>query len=416
MEYITVTQMTENGPFITKLILPLPEEIDHRLVSRETFNVYVECRDKENEQILSITDRVSGERQILKGYPRVLGCYPSDAYGNEQTSSPYITLELAEERLNKRTVGTILESRYITNQYRITQTREITEQCSGLVYDSCREERSPNTEGWRVAYMKETQLELNYAYYQPTKDVEDSVLPLVIWLHGAGEGGQDPHIAYTGNRVTALSSRSIQEKLGRAWVLVPQCPTVWMDDGKDQLGRSNQSIYSIPLKKVIDDFISRHVDNIDKKRIYIGGLSNGGFMTLRMLLDYPDFFAGGIACCAPFYLENAGAEPLERLITTPLWFVHAKGDELVPPKETTLPLYHHLKGLGAANLHYTLYENVMDKTGRYKEADGRPRRYFSHGVWIYVYQDDPNVDFDGRKVIDQGLPVTLWEWIGQQSL
>ena len=41
-------------------------------------------------------------------------------------------------------------------------------------------------------------------------------LPLVIWLHGHGEGGDDPALAYTGNKVVAISSDDIQRKLGGA--------------------------------------------------------------------------------------------------------------------------------------------------------------------------------------------------------
>lgn len=98
-------------------------------------------------------------------------------------------------------------------------------------------------------------------------------LPLIIWLHGAGEGGNDPLVAYTGNRVTALSSPKVQRELGgAAWVLVPQCPTVWMDDGKEQLGRSNQSIYSKPLKACIDQFIAEHVDEVDGRAVLCDGV------------------------------------------------------------------------------------------------------------------------------------------------
>lgn len=44
-------------------------------------------------------------------------------------------------------------------------------------------------------------------------------------------------VAYTGNKVAALSWPDIQRKLGgAAYILTPQCPTVWMDDGVEKLG------------------------------------------------------------------------------------------------------------------------------------------------------------------------------------
>ena len=70
----------------------------------------------------------------------------------------------------------------------------------------------------------------------------------MVYLHGAGEGkgatqGEGATRAYIGNRVTAISQAQIQRYFGGfAWVLVPQSPTFWMDNGVEQLGHSNQSI------------------------------------------------------------------------------------------------------------------------------------------------------------------------------
>lgn len=45
----------------------------------------------------------------------------------------------------------------------------------------------------------------------------------------------------------------------------------------------------VPLKAAIDDFIAQHRDTIDTTRIYIGGFSMGGKMTLKMTIAYPSF-------------------------------------------------------------------------------------------------------------------------------
>ena len=93
-----------------------------------------------------------------------------------------------------------------------------------------------------------------------------------------------------GNRVTALSSPDIQEKLGgAAYILAPSSPTYWMDSGSGEIANDNKSIYTKALKTLIDEFIEARPD-IDHKRIYVGGLSNGGFMTMRLVADYPGFF------------------------------------------------------------------------------------------------------------------------------
>ena len=208
--------------------------------------------------------------------------------------------------------------------------------------------------------------------------------------------------------MTAISQTQIQRYFGGfAWVLVPQSPTFWMDNGVEQLGHSNQSIYSPVLKALIDEFVSEHADRIDTDRIVVAGLSNGGFMTLRLCADYPDFFAAGLPCCAPWY--NATDEDVAALAKTPLWFTHSKGDELVIPQETVLPLTARLRAVGA-NVHLTYFSHVEDLTGRYREADGSPKKTFNHGVWIHQFNDLCYQDFDGGNVLIDGEPVGCWEW------
>ena len=144
----------------------------------------------------------------------------------------------------------------------------------------------------------------------------------------------------------------------------------------------------------------------------IAGLSNGGFMTLRLCADYPDFFAAGLPCCAPWY--NATDEDVAALAKTPLWFTHSKGDELVSPQQTVLPLTARLRDAGA-NVHLTYFSHVEDLTGRYREADGSPKKTFNHGVWIHQFNDLCYQDFDGGNVLIDGEPVGCWEWSARVS-
>jgi predicted esterase len=414
--YKTVTTLTDFGPYITKLILELPCEVREQDVDHGTFHVYVECRDEVTGEVLRKKNRKTGIEEMLKGYSAVKTVYPCDEQGQRKFFGNYVALEMEEEYLNKRIIGDVMSSKWLANIYRITQLKDILgkDPINGLVFKECVGDLCPQWSGWKESVSSYVRLPLQYGYFTP--DSGNEKVPLVVWLHGAGEGGSDTKIAYTGNKVTALSSPDIQKKLGgAAWILVPQSPTVWMDDGKEILGRSNESIYVQPLKACIDEFIQQHEDSIDRERIYIGGLSNGGFMTIRMLKDYPDFFAGAIAVCEPFFEENINDYMIEDLKKIPLWFVHAKGDELVPIHETALPLYWKLKEAGAPDIHFTLFERVEDLSGKYKDENGCPKRYFSHGVWIHVYNDDCCEEIDGTRVMVQGVPVTIWEWLGHQK-
>ena len=83
-----------------------------------------------------------------------------------------------------------------------------------------------------------------------------------------------------GNKVTEFTEDWVQDKFGGAFVLVPQCDTMWLDDGSHQYGDSGKSMYTEALKYLIDEFIDRFSAVIDPERVYIGGDSNGGFMTM----------------------------------------------------------------------------------------------------------------------------------------
>lgn len=400
--YKTVTRLTDYGPFIVKLILDTGCEVGPADVTPPVFNVHVTRREPNGEVLLR-------KGQPSKGYVAVLRAYPCTEDGAPAPRGRYAALELAEERLNKRIEGNVLASRYIVNDYRVTQLQELPDATTGQVWDSCTGDLCPQLKGW-----KNGENTLKYGYFTPEHQPGQK-LPLVVWLHGAGEGGADPLVAYTGNRVTAWSDPLSQRKLGgAAWVLVPQCPTVWMDDGKEQLGRSNQSIYVQPLKECIDAFIAQHAEAIDTDRIYITGISNGGFMTVRMLVDYPEFFAAAVPGCQAFFNENLTDAMVQSLKDTPIWFTHAKRDELVNPEETTLPIYHRLKAAGAQNVHFTYWDKVADPTGQYKDELGRPKPYFQHGVWVLLLDDVCRTELDGTHVLQNGAPVTMFEWLGLQ--
>lgn len=427
--YKTYTSLGDFGPWISKLILYLPCEVRADEVSPATFSVFCMRRETADGSVLMRREKnapAGSPEQPSQGYVKVLAAYPCAEDGEPLPEATRVALEMGEVRVNKRIEGSVMQSRFVVNDYRVTQLAELpgkTGPVTGLVFDECVGDVCPALTGWHEGVQAEAVdgIRLGYGYYEPSFspfkrgwNEEANPAPqkaaLIVWLHGAGEGGGEVGRAYQGNRVTALSQSQIQRYFGgSAWVLAPQCPTFWMDNGTERLGRVNESIYVRPLKALIDEFVTAHEKRVDADRIIIGGLSNGGFMTVRMCLDHPGFFAAGIPVCAPFFVENQTPEAVAALARTPLWFVHAKGDELVNPRETSLPLYARLHGAGA-EAHMTYFDHVGDLTGVYHQADGRPLRIFSHGVWIHVYNDFCRTDLDGRNVIVDGEPVGVWEW------
>jgi predicted esterase len=417
--YRTITEVTDFGPYITKIILPLSKSIKSDELSEDTFNVYVERRSKKTGEVLQLRkDWNSVELYPSKGYCCVTNAYTSDSEGNKNEKGSHATLELeceAIHRLNSETAFEQEHNVYVFCDFRITQVKEIqtyNDTISGLVFDHFGGGKMEQIKGWVNNESSYAEMPLCFGYYSPNMNKEKR--PLIIWLHGAGEGGYDTSIAYTGNNVVNLSSEKVQEIFGGAYVLAPQVPTMWMDDGSGEYTKSGNSMYVLALKALIDEFIHLHPD-IDTNRIYIGGCSNGGFMTMRMIIDYPGFFAAAYPVCEALYDNVITDQNIEDIKNTPIWFTHAKNDEIVKPEITVIPTYERLLKAGAPNVHFSYFDKVVDTSGIFNDKEGNPFEFFSHGTWIYMLKDECELDYDGSPVKVNGNDVTLLQWLALQS-
>lgn len=430
-KYTTFSLCGDFGSFISKIICPLPDEVGFAEVTPDAFNVFVSCVVTETGDVAQVSGH-SEEGSLREGYLPVTKAYPSNEAGERRAHGSHVTLEVPEDRLGNHLIDMIVKTCHLDNRIRVTQLLPLSGSRGpivGQVWDELDHDVCPQTDGWTTGAIDAHDLHLGYALFTPDLDAlanpaPDAFgntpaaitgkLPLVIFLHGAGQGGMDPMVAVTGTFTTGISGPRIQHDLGGgAFVLVPQAPTYWMDDGVEQLGRSNRSIYVPILKDLIDQVIEQN-PRIDADRVVISGLSNGGFMTERMMIDYPHFFSAGIAMCGPLFEENQTAEVISSLAQENLWLVHSKGDELVDPEQTVLPLYRHLWAAGAENVHFTYFDHVEDFTGVYKDDRGRPRPFMNHGVWVATFNDMVMTDVDGGLVTSDGVPVTCWEWAGKQ--
>jgi predicted peptidase len=419
--YMTVTEVTDYGPYITKIILPLPQFVKSEVLSEDTFSVYVERRSKKNGEVLQLRkDWNSNETRPSKGYCHVTQAYTSDGEGNKTEMGSYATLELECEaiyRLNSDIAFVAEEGHnvYVFCDFRITQVKEIQDESasiSGLVYDHFSGGRMEQVKGWVNSQSSYAEMPLRFGYYSPK--LSSGKRPLIIWLHGAGEGGYETDIAYTGNNVVNLSSEKIQSIFSGAYVLAPQVPTMWMDGGDGLYTKSGQSKYVNGLKALVDEFVECHSD-IDTNRIYIGGCSNGGFMTMRMIIDYPGFFAAAFPVCEALYDNLITDQNIEDIKNTPIWFTHAKNDEIVKPEITVIPTYERLLKGGAPNVHFSYFDKVVDTSGIFKDTKGNPFEFFGHGTWIYMLKDKCVLDYDGSPVKFDGKDVTLLQWLALQE-
>ncbi|MBR1812399.1 MAG: prolyl oligopeptidase family serine peptidase [Lachnospiraceae bacterium] len=240
---------------------------------------------------------------------------------------------------------------------------------------------------------------LTYGSYEPDEDGKKH--PLVIWLHGAGEGGTDPSIAILGNKVSALYENDFQDVMGGAYVLTPQTPTFWLaydEEGNWNDNPGTDSIYLPTLMELIQDYVAKH-ESVDPERIYVGGCSNGGYMTMDLILNYPDYFAAAFPICEAYKDSGITDEQIEGLKDLPIWFVYAENDTVVDPAVYEIPTIERMKAAGC-DIHTSIFQDVHDTSGLYKDPAGAPYQYMGHWSWLYFFNDECEED---------GL--SMWEWM-----
>lgn len=417
MTYKTITNGYDWGPAIDKIILDLEQTIDSKEMNSQDFIVGVKQTFK--GKIINHSQRT------------VLKAYLSDASGNETGISRYIALDLevgptlsnGSPLIYNRENG---RNEYIESIYEISLPTFLQLNQDDRVIKEHKGDLNPLCDLFvHNQPYEHNGVSLSYAYYKPIKEGLD--MALIIWLHGAGEGGQDTTIPVLANKVTNLITPEIQSYFGDsgAYVLVPQSPAMWMDFNGENVynimvnDSDGYSYYTKALKGLIDEFIERHPD-IDHSRLYIGGCSNGGYMTIKMIMDYPDFFAAAFPTCAAYASKWLTQDRLDSIKDTPIWLIHAQNDPVVkisepdengnfkPLDDFSNAIYHRLLDAGNPNVYYTRYDKVFDPSGKYLDSNKKPHEYHGHWSWIYTLDNACSQVIDGKKV-------SLFQWLAKQS-
>lgn len=267
---------------------------------------------------------------------------------------------------------------------------------------------------------------LTYASYEPWSLRGDGKSnPLIIWLHGGGEGGLDVSITLLGNEVVSLIRPEIQSHFtteggaGGAYVLSIQCPTMWMNTAHGFGHGEFPSLYSDVLKACIDDYVLQHPD-VDRNRIYVGGCSNGGYMTMNMLIRHPKYFAAAYPTCEAYADENISDNEIKVLADENIWIVQSYDDTTVDPKTHCIPTFQRLMKAGAKNVWMSMFETV-------EGIDNPGQKLFGHFSWCYLFNDVVTMSQEqtegemkpsnngGGSVAPQGF-ANIFEWMNAQSL
>jgi predicted peptidase len=420
---VAVVEGCDWGPAVTKTIVPLEQAVTPESVTVDSFTV-VETKESFNWASVAEGSTEDPTVHITATADRtVTAAYTCDADGNQvDTASNYVALEMSYDPNNgspfcydlltsKNTWCTPYELAVSLAEGQ-TLTAEDGSEVSELNVDPAIDwanAQMPDLEGIDLTgtFTGSDGKTLCYASYAPADASESNKKPLVIWLQGAGEGGEDPTILLLGNKVSALVGDEFQSAMGGAYVLTPQTPEFWLcydEEGNWSDNPGVDSIYLNTLKELIDNYVAEN-PGVDADRIIIGGCSNGGYMTMDMILNYPDYFAAAYPICEAYADAGITDEQLEGIKDLPIWFVYAENDTTVLPETYEAPTIERLKALGASNLHTSIFEDVHDTTGLYTDENGDAYQYMGHWSWLYFFNNEC-VDENG---------VNLWSWMAEQS-
>ncbi|MBS1600923.1 MAG: prolyl oligopeptidase family serine peptidase [Bacteroidetes bacterium] len=199
--------------------------------------------------------------------------------------------------------------------------------------------------------------------------------PLIIFLHGSGERGSDNEAQLKWGVTNFATDQNML--LHAAVVIAPQCPdkTSWSNFTRAK-NTAETRLEPTPTRtmELVIALIHQAIKTlpVDSNRIYITGLSMGGFGTYDAISRYPDLFAAAVPVCGGGDITKAPA-----IAHIPIWIVHGSDDPAVKPSYA-IEMFEALTKAGARP-GFTQYPEV------------------GHFSWIGAYSDAAIIEWMFRQ-------------------
>lgn len=176
-------------------------------------------------------------------------------------------------------------------------------------------------------------------------------LPLIVFLHGSGERGDNLELVKVNGPYNYMIKNNI-----KAGYLAPQCPEnmLWDEDA---------------LMKMIDEVVKKN--NFDETKIYITGLSMGGWGVWNLISKYPDYFAAAIPVCG--IVDRIPMMEFDKMKNLPIYIFHGALDDVVP-FEYSLDVYKKLHEVNPK-----VFLEIIS--------------YANHNSWDYAYNRKETYDW-----------------------
>lgn len=176
-------------------------------------------------------------------------------------------------------------------------------------------------------------------------------LPMIVLLHGAGERGDGSDAVIGEVEVHGFSKLLTLDAEYDCVLVQPQCnyETTWAAHVQE-------------IGQFIKDMIKKY--DIDESRVYLTGLSMGGFGTWYTAMEFPEMFAAIAPVCGGGMPWNAG------MLSMPVWAFHGDKDDLVLPSNS-IDMINALRAQGRGDdVKFNLLEGV------------------GHNAWDYAYNKE----------------------------
>jgi len=175
--------------------------------------------------------------------------------------------------------------------------------------------------------------ELGYALHKPANIKEKK--PLIVFISGDGEKGTDIEKVKINGPLKYLKTHQLD-----AYVLAPQC--------KEGEKWSIESIYELILK-------IQKENKIDPDRIYVTGLSSGGWAAWNLALSYPDMFAAIVPISG--FVDLIELESACKIANIPTRIYHGLLDDVVKV-DYAITIYKELKKCNAKDVQLTIFDDA----------------------------------------------------------
>ena len=196
----------------------------------------------------------------------------------------------------------------------------------------------------------------SYQVYVPAKLKGKTNLPVILFLHGIGQRGENGFVPDKG--AAGAVARGYLEQVP-AIILLPQCQkgSYWSDPQMERMVIAS-------LDQTVTEF------GADAKRLYLTGVSMGGYGVWHVAAQHPGKFAALVSICGGSSLKSGDRfAPIARSVgRTPAWVFHGEDDRIVPVSESR-QMVEALKAVKDSRVRYSEYRGV------------------GHNVWLNVLRE-----------------------------